>query len=275
MGYRRKKNTEHGIRQKKLQGRGRISSSRQYKPGIYTYEIASKGKVARVKGCTMNRVHHCLSQHEKYFLLLLDFDPAVSEIYEQVLLEMEDTFLIAAEQKLEHPHADQCPAQMSTDFVYRKNNLWHAVAIKTTEDLKKSRTQEKLTIEKLYWKKKGIPWRIVTENDIPRMMIINYQWLHSGEPLEKLIPDQSFLKNLEDTFLELYQDYSIPFSEITESLESYCRLQPGTMIQVFKHLVLSRKIPLDLSNPINTAEPRTRYSSRSYTAQSHYQEAFQ
>ena len=272
MGYRRKHNTAQNIQRKKTQGRGRIEST-DYKPGIYTYEIPSKGKVARIKGFTTNRVHHCLSQHEKFFFLLLDYDPEIFEIYEQVLLELEYTFLIAAELKIEHPYADQCPAQMSTDFVYRKGDQWYAVAIKTSQDVKKSRVQEKLKIEQLYWERKGIPWRVVTEEEIPRQTAINYQWLHSGEPLENLVPDKAFLENIIAAFLDLYQDYTIPFSEIIDTMESYRHLQPGTMIQIFKHLILDGKIRLDLSIPINTTEPRTRFPNSLRTPTFQYQEA--
>ena len=51
MGRRRTANTVKKIHQKEAQGRGQGAGS-SYKPGIYTYEIPSKGKVARVKGET-------------------------------------------------------------------------------------------------------------------------------------------------------------------------------------------------------------------------------
>lgn len=262
MGRRRKENTIKSIHQKMAQGRG-AGSGESYKPGIYVYEIASKGKVARVKGETTGRVHHCLSQHEKYFLMLLDYDPAVTEIREQYLLDLQETLLIAAETGLKHPYADQCPAVMSTDFFYCRDGTWYAVAVKTAEDLKKNRTLKKLEIERIYWERKGIPWRIVTEQDIPRQKAINLQWLHSGEAVETLIPDPVYRQNLTDSFLELYQDYAIPFAEMIDTIESYCKLVPGTMLQMFKHLILEGRIQIDLSEPINTIEPRS--VSRAYT----------
>ena len=157
---------------------------------------------------------------------------------------------------IRHPYADQCPAVMSTDFYYCRDGKWYAVAIKTTADLKKKRTQEKLDIEKKYWEKKGVTWRVVTEKDIPRQVVTNLEWLHSGEPIEKLIPDDSYRKNLEEAFLELYGDMAIPFEKIIETMESYCGLQPGTVIQIYKHLILENVIAADFSKPLYSGEPR-------------------
>ena len=255
MGRRRGKNTIGKIRRREAEGRGR-GEKESYKPGIYTYEIPSKGKVARVKGLTTGRVHHCLSGHEKRFLLILDSDKLVTEIQEQYLLPLEDTLLIAAEAGIKHPSADQCPAVMSTDFFYCRAEKWYAVAIKTTEDLKDKRTQEKLEIEKKYWEKKGVPWKVVTEKDIPRQKATNLEWLRSGEPIEKLIPDDTYRKDLQEAFLELYADSTIPFTEIIDTIEAYCRLVPGTVLQMFKHLIMKNMIAVDLEKPLYLSEPR-------------------
>lgn len=255
MGKRRRKNTIRTYRQKLADGRGQGQKA-SYKPGIYTYEIPSKGKTARVLGTTTGRVHHCLSQHEKYFLLLLDYDPEVTDIKEQYLLPLDDTLLIAADKGIEHPRANGVAAVMSTDFYYCKGGQWYAVAIKTTEDLKNARVQEKLEIEKAFWENMHTPWRVVTEKDISRQKATNLQWLHTGESVEKLIRDQEDLEKLSECFLELYEDVSVPFSDIIHGLESHCRLIPGTILQLFKHLVCEGKIKLDLSLPIYYDDPR-------------------
>ena len=227
-----------------------------YYSGIYTYEVPSKEKVARVRGLDGRQVHHCLSQHEKHFLTILMYDSEVSEIRDQILLPLEDTLALASLHGLRHPYADQCPAVLSTDFYYCKNGHWQAIATKTTRDLSRETVPEKLELERLYWEKEGIPWRIVTEEDIPRTLSNNLRWLHSGMPLEELVPDPVLRWNLLDSFLELFQDYAIPFPQIISVTEDYVGLQPGTMIQAFKHLIKSGRIQWDLSKPINLPEPR-------------------
>ncbi len=254
MGRRRKKNSVKRIHNKVFNERG-CKDSNSYKSGIYTYEIPSKGKVARVRGVN-GQIHHCLSQHEKHFLTILMYDADVSVIRDQVLLPLEDTLLLAAKYGLKHPYANQCPAVMSTDFYYCKGGQWQAVAIKTTEDLLKKTVQEKLELEGLYWDQEDIPWRVVTEEDIPRQLSNNLRWLHSGVPFEQLVPDQELRQNLLDAFVELYHDYTIPFDEVTRTIEAYCGQRPGTMIQAFKYLISQKTIPLDLTKPLNLIEPR-------------------
>ena len=255
MGGRHQKNTTERVIRMQQQERGNIDA-KEYTPGIRTYEVSSKGKSARVLCYTANRVCHCLSQLEKNFLIILDFDPAVTKIYDQVSLKLEDTLTIAAVLNIKHPYADTSVAIITTDFLYVRDGRQYAVAIKHTDELKSDRTQEKLAIEKAYWEKKHVPWRIMTEKDISCVYAENLVWLHSGEDIELLVPDTETRQNLLDVILELYEDYTIPFSEIVTEIESYAGLLAGTVIQLFKHLVCTGRIHLDLYQPIHIIEPR-------------------
>ena len=255
MGRRRKTNSINKVRKKVSEGRG-MGTGEGYVPGIFTYEIPSKGKVARVKGMTDNRTHHCLSQIEKHFLILLDNDPLVTEIYEQKTLPLEDTLLIAADLGYEHPRVDGYAVLMTTDFYFLRGGKWYAVAIKSKKDASKERVKEKLKIERIYWEQKDVLWSLVTEKDIPRQLVANLQWLSSGEHVEKLIPDLETRQAIMDSFLELYRNPSVPFRALIEAMESFYGLRPGTIIQVFKHLIREEAILLDLTRPINWQDPR-------------------
>ena len=71
----------------------------------------------------------------------------------------------------------------------------------------------------------------MTEQDIPRQLSNNLRWLHSGVPFELHIPNRELRQTLLGSFAELYQNYAIPFEEITSTIEAYYGLLPGTMIQ--------------------------------------------
>lgn len=238
-------------------GKGDLAA---YKPWITVHDFPSLGKVVRIKGLTTGRIHHLLSQLEKYFFWELDNDPLVTDIKEQFPLPLSETLMIAANLDIKHPIINDFPYVVTTDFFYCKNGEWYAVTVKPSEKLKEKRVREKFEIERLYWEKHNISWKIVTEKELSITTASNIQWLHTGEPFEKLVTSKTMQKKLEGVFLELYEDKSIPFMLILDSLEEACSLCSGTIIQLFKKMILEEKIHCDLRKPIHTYEPRNLFA---------------
>lgn len=235
-------------------GQGDLGS---YLPWITIYDFPSKGKVVRIQGMKTGRIHHLMSQLEKIFFILLDNDPDVEDIKEQFPLPLYHTQLIAAGLNIKHPIVNGFPYVMTTDFFYKKNGSWHAVQIKPSKDLGDKRIQEKFLIEKTYYDKIRVDWKVLTEKDLSRETADNYSWLSSGEAIDKLVPSTGMRKRLKDAFLELYRDLSVPFHTIIGEIDSQCGLVPGTALQLFKSLALDGSICLDLTKRINTFEPRS------------------
>lgn len=236
-------------------GQGDLGS---YLPWITVHDFPSKGKVVRIFGRKTGRIHHLMSQLEKIFFIMLDNDPGVEDIKEQFPLPLYHTQLIAARLHLKHPAVNGFPYVMTTDFLYKKDGAWHAVQIKPSKALEDRRVQEKFLIEKAYYDKIQVGWRVLTEKDLPRAAADNYSWLSSGESIAGLIPSGRTRRFLRDAFLELYQDLSIPFHTIIGEVDAQCGLLPGTALQLFKSLVLDGSIQLDLTERISTFEPRSR-----------------
>ena len=241
------------------EGRG-TGSGRDYVPQILTHDFPSKGKVARVYGHTTERIHHLLSQLEKYFFLCLDFDPAVSDTREQFPLELKKTLLIAADLGYKHPESNGWPSVMTTDFYFCRNGVWQAVAVKPSDEVSKKRVAEKLEIERVYWEREGIDWEVKTELDINLDEADNILWLRHGAPLTEIITDKHQRESVCDVFCELYEKRHIPFETIIEGIERECHLPPGAGLQIFKHLVMERRISIDLEVPIDHHEPRREVS---------------
>ncbi len=237
------------------EGRGRGNLA-DYKPWITTHDFPSRGKVVRMLGKKTKRIHHLLSQLEKTFFVILDNDPDVEDIKEQYPLPLYETQLIAARLGIKHPEISGFSYVMTTDFVYSKKGTWHAVQIKPSKYLEDERVQEKFLIEKEYYRQIGIDWCVLTEKDLSTVMAANYLWLGAGERIDVLIPSPDTRRLLEDVFLEMYQDITIPFRIMITVLEEEFDLIPGTAMQLFKSLVLAGRISVDLSRCINTAEPR-------------------
>ena len=121
-----------------------------------------------------------MSSLERDLFLILDYDPAVTDIREQYPLELRETLLIAAEAGIRHPEANGWPNVMTSDFYYSKDGVWHAVAVKPSSELFSARVAEKLKIEQLYWEKKQVSWSIMTEKEINRTRARNILWITGG-----------------------------------------------------------------------------------------------
>ena len=236
------------------EGRG-TGDGEWYKPQITTHDFPSKGKVSRIMGHTTHRIHHLMSQLEKMYFLTLDYRSTVLDIKEQYPLPLDITLLIAARLGIRHPGQNGYPVPITTDFYYLEFGEWHAVQVKTEKDLQKKRVQEKFAIEKAYYDQIGVEWQVVTDKMIPRELAENHLWLNAGCDITELIPDEDRLQRLCEAFVELYHS-PLPFNIIIRSLDEKCALPKGTALQLFKHLVLTNVIEIDLNREINTVDPR-------------------
>lgn len=238
------------------EGRGK-GDGVNYKPWLTTHDVASKGCCVRAFGRTVPRIYHLLSHLEMNFFYQLDHTPGVTDIKEQYPLDLNLTQMLAFNADIKHPQINGYPAVMTTDFYYCENGEWKAAAVKPSSELVRERVSEKLKIERLYWEKHGIQWRIVTEENLNRTLTMNLIWLYTGENFEVLVPSEKLRECLQKAFLELYSDMSVPFTAIVEVIEKECELRMGTVLQLFKKLIISNQIQIDLTKTINTFEPRT------------------
>ncbi|WP_347289440.1 TnsA endonuclease N-terminal domain-containing protein [Bilophila wadsworthia] len=145
-------------------GQGRYSA---YDPWITVQDCHSKTPRHRVPCPRLHRMLHCLSHGERLVCLSLEWNPEVIEIREQFPLAPVDTLDICSELNLIHPQVRGKNIVMTTDFLvtYRDDEgeeSFKAFQVKENEDeVRKPRVNAKLTIEKMYWERKGIPWSVV------------------------------------------------------------------------------------------------------------------
>ena len=226
-----------------------------YIPGISIHDFPSRGIVARVLGRKTGRIHHLLSRWEEYYFYLMDTDPDVLDIREQFRLRLTETLEIASRFNIRHPHQGTFPNPLTTDFLITRKDGLHARTIKESGELSKPRVQEKFSIEHQYWKEKRIDWKIVTEKEINRVRARNLQWLYSPPTAADAVPDEALRNEALNLFLELLEEDRFSFSSKIEILEEGLSLIRGSAICLFKELVLSGKIALDLDRPLNFMDP--------------------
>ena len=162
------------------QGAG-AGRGKSYKPWLTVRLVASKGRSHRPMGRTTGRVHHFLSDIERRAFLIYDWAQNVTDIREQFPLDRAATQRIAGDMGVRHPTypGGSVPVVMTTDIlldvVVDGRPMLAARAVKPAADLDDARTLEKLEIERRYWAEQEISWGIVTERDLPPVLIANLE----------------------------------------------------------------------------------------------------
>lgn len=193
-------------RQAKLkQGRG-TGTGRDWLAWIRYGEIASKGNKARQIDGRHRRAVLTLSDVETSLFDVLDCDPRVKEIYDQVPLPLEDTIAIASDLNIQHPRCTSTGdfLTMTSDFVVDFDAPTGSIVVpfqcKHTSGLMDFNAAEHMEIERRYWAQQGKRLRIVTESHrcIPREVrenceeLMQHRFLHerADEDARKLTFNQ-------------------------------------------------------------------------------------
>ena len=164
-------------------GRGSGRGSK-YKPWLTVRDLPSEGRSHRIFGHKSQRTHHLLSDLELAVFLLLEWSTKTTEIREQFPLKIDDTTSLASEAGLAHPSLRGVKQVMSSDFLVNtsdKINPKFVLQAKYEGALQDHRTVEKLELERRYWEKKKIPWMLVTEKDVPKVVFQNISWLYPAQ----------------------------------------------------------------------------------------------
>lgn len=253
------------IYEKRLkEGRGQ-GERMDYKPWLTIHDFASRGYAVRIKGMTIPREYHLMSHLERDYFICTDWNEKVSDIREQYPLRLQDTLSIADETGIRHPTdpVSGFPIVMTTDFLITTEDGLLARTVKPSGDLSKPRVLEKFEIERRYWKRKGIDWKIVTEKQISSNKALNIRWLCGGIPAEMMIRDKALRDDCTGLFMELFREIDIPFHEIIRVTEQYGNLEPGSALSIYKKLVRTGQIPFDYHAAFDL-EKQAAYGRKAY-----------
>lgn len=241
------------------QGRGQ-GIGKDYKPWLTIHDLASKGVVSRVSGRTTGRIHHFLSKNETAFFYILDASDKTLDIREQYpLLPVTETVEIAETLGYCHPRdtVTRYPYVMTTDFLITTGHRDVARSVKLSGELEKTRVLEKLEIERLYWKRRGVDWRIVTEKEINYQKARNLEWVYRSWYYPEMLPKGVIPGEITSLFLELFDTTYLPVTEIARVIEEAFSLEPGLGMTTFQYLLLQKRITaVDLEKPLDLVSVR-------------------
>ena len=231
------------------QGRGE-GTGKDYQPWLTVRDLPSAGRSHRVWGFQTQRTHHLLSDLELAAFFLFDWNPSVTDIREQFPLRLEDTRELATEAGIRHPEVRGEIQIMSTDFLVDTNQPELprlAIQVKTSSDMSKPRTIEKLELERRYWKLKEVPWYLLTEKQIPKTVTKNISWLYPAQQILDGVEDTLNMAALYLSFFLQHPTLLIP--QVAMMLDQAYSLPAGESLQKIRSLLALRVFLFDIRKP--------------------------
>lgn len=243
------------------EGRGQ-GEGPTYKPWLQVQDIASQGRSTRIFSFRSQRVIHLLSDLQLYYWYLLEFDDMVLDVREQFPLLDFHEMNIPVDQELEKklfntktnvPHVF-IVSFMVTRIDQNGNFFYEARAIKSSTELTKKATIERLELQRRYFEKKQIDFGVVTEKNINKQLARNIGWMLTAYDIQDypdLVGNFSFLKN---DLLHYLSDQSATFQRVFQRIEETYQLDEGIGLILFKHLVATKQIKMDLNRKIDLSK---------------------
>ena len=197
---------------------------------------------------------------------MLEWEDTVIDIREHFpVLDIEDTIKDRDDLRFEifTDKDSGVPYVINTNFLITLKNTngsisYLARTVKMASDLEKKKTLERLEIERRYWIAKGIDWGIVTQKEISNVFAKNIEWVH---PSLYSYQERGFSKEeiiyMGGVLIERLEDSTHSIRKITADFDKEFNYESGTGLFVFKFLVASKQIYIDMTKPIdiNVANP--------------------
>lgn len=240
------------------EGRG-VGERGSYRPWLQVQDISSQGRSTRTYSYKSQRVIHLLSDLQLYYWYLLEFDEQVIDVREQYPLldfhELNIQMDKGLEKKLFNvktnvPHVF-IVSFLITRVDHNNNQFYEARVIKTSSELEKKATVERLELISRYFQTKNIDFGIVTEKEVNKQLARNIGWFLTAYDLQdypELMGNLEFLKT--DMINLLSSNTEKTFQSVFTRLERSYQLNEGMGLILFKHLVATKLITMDMSKKI-------------------------
>ncbi|AOY74999.1 heteromeric transposase endonuclease subunit TnsA [Clostridium formicaceticum] len=244
------------------EGRGQ-GTGKNYIPWLTIQDFPSKGRASRLVGWKTDRIHHFLTDTETRYFYLLEWNDSVVDIrehyplldFQEIVKEKEDLYIDLFKDK-----ESGVLYVLSTSFLItlkdeKGDTFYAARSIKADYELERKLVLERLEIERRYWRSKNIDWGIVTQKDISVIKAKNIAWIHSSllSSAERgLTIDEMNYYCIR--FIERIHGNSKSIRVFTADFDKEFNLDVGTGLFIFKHLIASKKIQIDMLKKINISE---------------------
>lgn len=251
------------------EGRG-VGEGKDYRPWLQVQDVKSRGRSTRIYSHKTQRVMHLLSDLQLHFYYLLEFDGTVIDVREHYpLLDLHELNLPfdAKLQKKLFSAKTNVPHIFTTTFYVTKLNAkgepyYEARVIKSSSELDKPATIDRLQIIYSYFNKKEIDFGIVTEKDINKQMALNIGWFMTAFDLSDFPEIDTIQHYLKVDLYKLFQMPGMTFNRAFTRLEKTYQLIEGSGLTLFKHLLATKQLSMNLNKPIELTDCVSVYDIR-------------
>lgn len=235
------------------EGRGQGIGS-GYLPWTKTHEYSSIGRVTRIHGIKTGRIHQLQSDNQYRAFLMFEFADTLDIRESYPLLDVMEIidpgnlrFDKFRDKKTNEPYV------ITTNFLLTVKGpdgkeRYVARTVKNSSELKRGITWEKLEIEKRYWSKQGIDWKIITEKQLPRQLAKNIEWVREtlleGGELDREGLSLSLLRELDDNADQ-------PLKQVLKIFDKKEALQKGSGLFLFRYLIAKKEVRVDMNKTID------------------------
>jgi hypothetical protein len=232
------------------EGRGKGEGS-GYKPWISIYDMPSRGFASRIMSNKTGRIHHFFSLNQSRVFYLLSWDDSVLDIREHFpLLDLDASLLDTYGLDMKKYYDEEAPYVLTTTFLVTMKTGLSAISVTNSNELNRKYYIDMLEIIRRYWKTKGIPWKIITNKDIPVQTAKNIEWIisNNGNYAEGLDDVVSLIK---ERIIRAIKEDSISLNKLFKSIDSGFSIEPGSSLSIFKGMLMSKEIEFDMDKKID------------------------
>ncbi|GHN00833.1 hypothetical protein WSM22_23220 [Cytophagales bacterium WSM2-2] len=238
------------------QGRG-TGSKATWIPWHQTHDFGGYGRKAKIPSRLFEgRTFHAMSTIEANLIFIAEMAEGVVDLKEQFPLDLNTTKLLANKYGIKHPISpDRKSEVMTIDlWVEFENQSPLAISVKEISALSNKRILAKLQLEKACSELFGARWKLITNKDIPDILIANIRELRNLIFIKKEMENDYF------KMIKQFHDVKKSLTKVNAEISHELRITRGDGLSLFKQLCAGKRIVFDYYAPFNPSMPLSSFS---------------
>lgn len=246
------------LRTRIRRGRG-VGNGLSYKPWLKIRDVPSQGTSSSVSGIIFPRPYNLLSEPETTYFYLMERKSSTVDIQEQwPILDIDRTLELCAEYGVRHQYRKSYPEPFTIDFLITTKSsdgklICRAASIKTPEDAADPDVRQRLTIEYVWCRERGVPWTLVDTSQFDKTLLGNLRFMRTWHR-HRYAPNPDNEALFAKQFTASYGT-NIPLKELIQRTGKSLRLADDLAQDIFRYCAWFNLIDVSLKHPLSLDKP--------------------